>query len=756
MSLCILSVAYPFAPVGPDAVGGAEQVLAGLDAALVRAGHRSMVVAREGSTVAGELLATPAAPGTLTDAVRRDIHEAHRHNVVRALESCPVDVIHLHGVDFHQYLPPPGAPALITLHLPPAWYPPSIWRGLRPDTYLHCVSATQQRACPPGAELLPVIENGVPIEALNARCSRRRFALALGRICPEKNLHTAIDAARQAGIGLVLAGEVFPYEAHRSYFNAEIVPRLGPACRFVGPLGFRRKRRLLSAARCLLVPSLAPETSSLVAMEALACGTPVIAFPAGALPEIVDHGRTGFIVRDAREMAEAIAAVEQIDPMTCRETARERFSLDRTVERYFEAYEHLARGEIHRAVFRGYLPRPGLLDARVAQAPRLGTGAASRSMAPRDVSPAPAYHVERLTTTEALQHIRPEWSQLCDEDPRTTPFRSPEWLIPWWRHIGEGRLHALSVRAPRAGSGPGRLIGILPLYVYTQPGAGRRELLPVGVATTDYLDVTLRPGCEKAALCAAFESLGADSADWDACDLQQLCPDSPLLSAGAPRTWQSTVTPGESTFVLPLPDRVEDLSRTLPAGMFQNVRYYRRRAARAGSIRYQCAGPADAFEFLEALLSLHAARWRTRGEAGVLADEHVIRAHREALPGLLAAGVLRLHALRLDGRIIAVLYGLTDRRMHPRFYYYLGGFDPVCERLSPGTLLIAHAMEQAIQESCGEFDFLRGNESYKRLWGARERPLYRRRLAHGRHAPRQRVGAHAVGVAEPLDRRASP
>jgi hypothetical protein len=343
MTLTVLNVAYPLAPAGPDAVGGAEQVLACLDAALVQAGHRSIVVACEGSVSAGTLVPTPVPRGELTDDVRRWVQAEHRRRIEEALASWPVDVIHLHGLDFDQYLPPPGAPALVTLHLPPGWYAPAALRPARPETYLVCVSAAQRRACPPDAPLLPEIENGVPVGALTARHAKRGFAIALGRICPEKGFHLALDAAKRASVPMLLAGEVFRYPWHEAYFRQEILPRLDRQRRFIGPIGFARKRRLLTAARCLLVPSLAPETSSLVAMEALACGTPVVAFPAGALPEIVEHGKTGFLVHDEQEMAGAIAAAADLDPDVCRETARCRFSVERMVNQYLEVYQWLAR-----------------------------------------------------------------------------------------------------------------------------------------------------------------------------------------------------------------------------------------------------------------------------------------------------------------------------------------------------------------------------------------------------------------------------
>jgi glycosyltransferase involved in cell wall biosynthesis len=340
MNFTVLSVAYPFARVGPDAVGGAEQILAHLDRALVETGNESLVVACQRSQTAGQLWAVPEAAGLLTEAVRAAIYDQVRKAVGEILATCHIDLVHMHGVDFTQYLPPPGVPVLVTLHLPPSWYPPEVFQLGRPKTFLHCVSAAQRRACPESPLLIHEVENGVPVERLGSqRHAKRTFAIALGRICPEKGFHFALSAAAQADTPMLLAGEVFKYASHQEYFRKEIVPRLDKARRFIGPIGFCRKRRLLGAARCLLVPSLVAETSSLVAMEALACGTPVIAFPSGALVEILEHGKTGFLVRDEREMSEAIKAVDSLSPEDCRAAARARFGIDRMVRAYFGVYE---------------------------------------------------------------------------------------------------------------------------------------------------------------------------------------------------------------------------------------------------------------------------------------------------------------------------------------------------------------------------------------------------------------------------------
>jgi glycosyltransferase involved in cell wall biosynthesis len=207
------------------------------------------------------------------------------------------------------------------------------------------VSAAQQRRFPRLPNILDPIPNGVPVDCFQARHARRDFAFALGRICPEKGFHLALDAARLAGTPLLIAGRIFPYETHQRYFSEEIRPRLGRDAEFLGPIGFARKRRLLTAARCLLIPSLVAETSSLVAMEALACGCPVVAFPAGALPDLIEPGVTGFLVPTLEAMAEAISLCDGLDRTRCRETARRRFSLDAMIKSYFRLYRRLGSAE---------------------------------------------------------------------------------------------------------------------------------------------------------------------------------------------------------------------------------------------------------------------------------------------------------------------------------------------------------------------------------------------------------------------------
>lgn len=343
MKLTVLSVAYPFAPVGPDAVGGAEQVLAQLDAALVNAGHRSVVVACEGSQTRDVLWSTPKVAAMIDDRIREETHAHYRTAIRDAIECWKPHVVHFHGIDFSEYLPPAGTPALITLHLPLLWYPTGALTPSRPETYLHCVSASQRATCPPECNLLPDIHNGVAIYP--APHATRDYVLSLGRICPEKGFHLALDAAAIADVPLLLGGSIFPYVAHQHYFEAEIVTRLRNGSRFLGPLSLRRKRRLLAGARCLLVPSLAAETSSLVAMEAMACGTPVVAFPSGALGEIIEDGRTGFLVNDVEEMAEAIDATQTLSREACWEAARSRLSLERMTSSYLDLYKRLAKTE---------------------------------------------------------------------------------------------------------------------------------------------------------------------------------------------------------------------------------------------------------------------------------------------------------------------------------------------------------------------------------------------------------------------------
>jgi CelD/BcsL family acetyltransferase involved in cellulose biosynthesis len=333
------------------------------------------------------------------------------------------------------------------------------------------------------------------------------------------------------------------------------------------------------------------------------------------------------------------------------------------------------------------------------------------------------FEIAELTTIDSLERLRPEWSALWTCCSTATPFQSPEWLIPWWRHIGEGELWTLAVRHT------GRLIGLAPFYIYVQPGTSLRQLFLLGIATTDYLDALFEPQFGEAGAAAVFTYLERAAQRWDVCDLQDLRPESPLLKVSISNAWQQEVTVQSTCPVLTLPATVADLRGILSPQLYQNLGRFWRRLQKLGNVCVECAAHDNLDELLESLLRLHAAHWSLRGELGVLAPAGVQRSLRETAAGLLALGVLRLYGLRLDERIVATFYGFTHAAAgKPRAYFYLSGFDPLLAHLRLGWLIMDHAVRAAIHEGAAEFDFLRGAEAYKYRWGAQDSFTYRRRL----------------------------
>ena len=295
-----------------------------------------------------------------------------------------------------------------------------------------------------------------------------------------------------------------------------------------------------------------------------------------------------------------------------------------------------------------------------------------------------------IGSVEGLVQLEPEWSDLHRRCPRATPFQSPEWLLPWMRHLfGGGEIWALVLRENQ------ELVGFVPYFCW---GVERRTVSFLGAGISDYGDLLFAPGRERECVAAAFDFLGQIRSRWDVLDLQEL------------RAGSGFLVGREAVECSRCP--VLDLGG-YPSGMDSKHRTDLRRAQ--NKLGKNAEVQIEFTDDLEDFFLLHEARW------GPI-DDSIRRFHREAAAKFATAGLLRLSVLRVGNAPAAAIYAFSTGTT---LYCYLSGFDPAMAKLSPGAVLLAWTIERAIDEGIKEIDFLRQTEAYKYLWGAKDRINYK-------------------------------
>jgi glycosyltransferase involved in cell wall biosynthesis len=354
----IAQIAPPMESVPPRLYGGTERIVSYLTEELVALGHDVTLFASGDSITRAKLIASCPQALRLNPAVRDPIpyYMMMLSKVRRA--AAEFDILHFHIDQFHFPLfEDMAARVVTTMHgrqdLPDLQ---NLYAGF-PSMQLVSISEAQRRPLT-GASFAATVYHGLPRDLLSPSLVPRGGYLAfLGRISPEKRVDRAIAIARAVGVPIKIAAKIDRVD--EDYFHAEIEPLLNqPGVEYIGEIDDRKKSRFLSDARALLFPINWPEPFGLVIIEAMACGTPVLAFEAGAVREIIDEGVTGHIVRSVEEGICKIGAVMALDRGRVRRRFEERFTATRMANDYVKVYQALL-GEETRA-------RPGWEPAEVA------------------------------------------------------------------------------------------------------------------------------------------------------------------------------------------------------------------------------------------------------------------------------------------------------------------------------------------------------------------------------------------------------
>jgi glycosyltransferase involved in cell wall biosynthesis len=336
----IVIIAPPWVAVPPRAYGGTESVLDTLARGLHTAGHDVLLFTTGDSTC--PVPTASVLPQAIGVGVGGSATEM-RHVIHAYQTAADADIVHDHTLVGPVYADRfAGLPVVTTNHGPFQSELGDYYRAIGDRTPVIAISQ-HQASTADGIPIAAVIHHGVDLERFPPGPGDGGYAVFLGRMCPEKGVDAAIRVARQAGMPLRIAAKMSE-AAEQLYFEQRVRPLLGGDIEYIGEVGGADKTNLLGGATCLLNPIAWPEPFGMVMVEALGCGTPVVATPMGAVPEIVDHGVTGFVCSSEPALADALTAVAGLGREACRQAVAARFSAERMVADHVLLYEALSSG----------------------------------------------------------------------------------------------------------------------------------------------------------------------------------------------------------------------------------------------------------------------------------------------------------------------------------------------------------------------------------------------------------------------------
>jgi glycosyltransferase involved in cell wall biosynthesis len=337
----IAIVAPAWFAVPPTRYGGIEWVVAILADGLVESGHDVTLFAAGDSQTRARLVTSYDEPPSMRIGLALpDLH----HALTCYARAEEFDVINDHSGPLAGALGAAVDRAAVchTVHGPLTGEPGDVYAligELGPKVGLISISDSQRTPLP-DLNWLATCHNAIALDAYPYHGDNDGFLLFLGRMSPDKGAHHAVQLARETGLPLILAGKMHDVE-ERQHFEANVEPFLGDGVEYVGEVSHDEKVDLLQRAMATVFPIQWPEPFGLVMVESMACGTPVLATRNGAVPEVIEQGRSGIIVDSPAGMAEALDAIIRLDPAECRRSAEERFSPARMVADYVSAYERL-------------------------------------------------------------------------------------------------------------------------------------------------------------------------------------------------------------------------------------------------------------------------------------------------------------------------------------------------------------------------------------------------------------------------------